>query len=97
MTGAARLPAETARGVRLQPLISARASGGGLSETAEGQMLISATWGLGSPSARGEVLPDRIVLAKNGFLRTVEAGRKGHRETCAHGVSAPELVPKNLV
>jgi pyruvate, water dikinase len=90
-------PADTAMGILIQPLISARASGGGLSETAEGQMLISATWGLGSAIAQGEVVPDRIVLAKNGFLRTVEAGRKGHRETCTHGVSAPELVPKELV
>jgi pyruvate,water dikinase len=90
-------PADTAMGILIQPLISARASGGGLSETAEGQMLISATWGLGSAIAQGEVVPDRVVLAKNGFLRTVEAGRKDHRETCAHGVSAPELVPKDLV
>jgi pyruvate,water dikinase len=90
-------PADTAMGILIQPLISARASGGGLSETAEGQMLISATWGLGSAIAQGEVVPDRIVLAKNGFLRTVEAGRKDHRETCAHGVSAPEVVPKDLV
>ena len=90
-------PADTAIGILIQPLISARASGGGLSETAEGQMLISATWGLGSAIAQGEVVPDRIVLAKNGFLRSVEAGRKDHRETCAHGVSAPELVPKDLV
>jgi len=90
-------PADTAMGILIQPLIYARASGGGLSETAEGQMLISATWGLGSAIAQGEVVPDRIVLAKNGFLRTVEAGRKDHRETCAHGVSAPELVPKDLV
>jgi pyruvate,water dikinase len=90
-------PADTAMGVLIQPLISARASGGGLSETAEGHMLISATWGLGSAIAQGEVVPDRIVLAKNGFLRTVQAGRKGHRDTCAHGVSAPELVPKEMV
>ena len=32
------------------------------------------------------MVPDRIVLGKNGFLRTVEAGRKHHRDTCAHGV-----------
>jgi pyruvate,water dikinase len=90
-------PADTAMGVLIQPLIAARASGGGLSETAEGQMLISATWGLGSAIAQGEVVPDRIVLAKNGFLRTVSAGRKGHQDTCAHGVAAPALVPKDLV
>jgi pyruvate,water dikinase len=90
-------PADTAMGVLIQPLISARASGGGLSETAEGLMLISATWGLGSAIAQGEVVPDRIVLAKNGFLRTVEAGRKSHRDTCEHGESAPQLVPDDLV
>jgi len=90
-------PADTAMGVVIQSLVAARCSGGALSETAEGQMLISATWGLGSAIAQGEVVPDRIVLAKNGFLRTVQAGRKGHRDTCAHGVSAPELVPKDLV
>lgn len=90
-------PADTAMGVLIQPLVAARVSGGGLSETAEGQMLISATWGLGSSIAQGEVVPDRIVLSKNGFLRTVEAGRKNHRDTCAHGVSAPEIVPKELV
>ena len=97
MDNAGLSPADTAMGVLIQPLISARASGGGLSETAEGQMLISATWGLGSAIAQGEVVPDRVVLAKNGFLRTVEAGRKRHRDTCAHGVSAPEMVPKDEV
>jgi pyruvate,water dikinase len=90
-------PANTAMGVLIQPLIAAKASGGGLSETAEGHMLISATWGLGSAIAQGEVVPDRIVLAKNGFLRTVEAGRKSHRDTCEHGESAPQLVPADLV
>ena len=90
-------PADTAMGVLIQPLISARASGGGLSETAEGQMLISATWGLGSAIAQGEVVPDRIVLSKTGFLRTVAAGRKSHRDTCEHGVSAPQLVPDDMV
>ena len=89
--------ANTAMGVLIQPLVAAKASGGGLSETAEGQMLISATWGLGSTIAQGEVVPDRIVLSKKGFLRTIDAGRKRHRDTCTHGVSAPELVPKDEV
>jgi pyruvate,water dikinase len=90
-------PADTAMGVLIQPLIAARASGGALSETAEGQMLISATWGLGSAIAQGEVVPDRILLGKNGFLRSIDTGRKGHRDTCEHGVSAPQLVPTDLV
>jgi pyruvate,water dikinase len=90
-------PADTAMGVLIQPVVAARASGGGLSETADGQMLISATWGLGSAIAQGEVVPDRIVLAKNGFYRSVDAGRKSHRDTCAHGVAAPQLVPEDMV
>jgi Pyruvate phosphate dikinase, AMP/ATP-binding domain len=56
-------PGDTAMAVLIQPLIEARASGGGLSENAEGQMVLSATWGLGSAIAQGEVVPDRIVLA----------------------------------
>src|SRR6476660_10265900 len=90
-------PAGTAMSVLIQPLVAARCSGGALSETAEGQMLISATWGLGSAIAQGEVVPDRVVLSKSGFLRTVEAGRKGHRDTCDHGVSAPQRVPDKLI
>jgi pyruvate,water dikinase len=91
-------PADTAMAVLIQPLIDARASGGGLSETADGQMLISATWGLGSAIAQGEVVPDRIVLNRQGFLRKIEAGRKDHRETCGHGAGAvPQAVPSELV
>jgi pyruvate,water dikinase len=91
-------PSDTAMAVLIQPLIDARASGGGLSETAEGQMLISATWGLGSAIAQGEVVPDRIVLSRQGFLRKIDAGRKDHRETCGHGAGAmPQAVPRELV
>ncbi len=91
-------PADTAMAVLIQPLVDARAAGGGLSETAEGQMLVSATWGLGSAIAQGEVVPDRIVLSRQGFLRKLEAGRKDHRETCGHGAGAvPQAVPSELV
>ena len=91
-------PADTAMAVLIQPLVQARASGGGLSETAEGQMLVSATWGLGSAIAQGEVVPDRIVLSRQGFLRKIDAGRKDHRETCGHGAGArQEAVPSELV
>jgi pyruvate, water dikinase len=91
-------PSDTAMAILIQPLVDARASGGGLSETAEGQMLLSATWGLGSAIAQGEVVPDRITLSRQGFLRTNEAGRKDHRETCGHGEGAvPQAVPKELV
>jgi pyruvate,water dikinase len=89
-------PAHTAMAVLIQPLVDARASGGGLSETADGRMLISATWGLGSAIAQGEVVPDRIVLSRQGFLRKMEPGRKDHRETCGHGGAAPQAVPSEL-
>src|SRR6266536_506327 len=85
MANHARSPADTAMAVLIQPLVDARASGGGLSETASGGMLISATWGLGSAIAQGEVVPDRIVLSRRGFVRKIEPGRKDHRETCGHG------------
>jgi len=91
-------PSDTAMAVLVQPLIAAQASGGGLSETAEGQMLLSATWGLGSTIAQGEVVPDRIVLSRQGFVRTNEAGRKHHREACVHGAgTAAQAVPDALV
>jgi pyruvate,water dikinase len=89
-------PADTAMAVLIQPTVAARASGGALSETADGQMLISATWGLGSAIAQGEVVPDRIVLSRAGFLRQIEAGRKNHRETCGHNGTATLAVPKEL-
>src|ERR1700741_3536085 len=91
-------PADTAMAVLIQPLVDARASGGGLSETAAGGTLISATWGLGSPIAQGEVVPDRIMLSRQGFVRKIEAGRKDHRESCRHGAaSALQAVPSELV
>jgi pyruvate, water dikinase len=94
-------PAQTAMAVLVQPLVAARASGGALSETADGQMLISATWGLGSTIAQGEVVPDRIVLSRQGFVRSNEAGRKHHRETCSHTAdgagTSPQAVPVALI
>jgi len=98
----AQSPAGTAMAVLVQPLVAARVSGGGLSETADGQMLLSATWGLGSAIAQGEVVPDRIVLSRHGFVRSNEAGRKTHRETCGHVAgngagTAPQAVPEALV
>jgi pyruvate,water dikinase len=91
-------PAGTAMAALVQPLIAARASGGALSETADGQMLISATWGLGSAIAQGEVVPDRVVLSRHGFVRSNEAGRKHHREACGHGAAPQaEAVPEALI
>jgi pyruvate, water dikinase len=83
---------ETAMAVLIQPLVEARASGGGLSRTAEDQMLLSATWGLGSAIAQGEVVPDRILLSRQGLVRKIEPGRKAHSAGCVRGhgeVAAP--------
>jgi pyruvate, water dikinase len=91
-------PAGTAMAALIQPLVAARASGGGLSQTPEGGMVLSATWGLGSAIAQGEVVPDRIVLSRQGFVRKMEAGRKDRRETCTHLEGAvTQAVPGELV
>ena len=90
-------PADTAMGLLVQPLVSAIASGGGLSETAEGGMLVSATWGLGSAIAQGEVTPDRYELTAEGRLGYVAVGRKDHRVGCVHKAEpVAQIVPKAL-
>lgn len=91
-------PADTAMAILIQPLVSAIASGGGLSKTAEGGMLISATWGLGSAIAQGEVTPDRYELTAEGKLAHIAAGRKDHRVGCVHNAEPiAQIVPKALV
>ena len=82
-------PAETAMGVLIQPLVAARASGGGLSEATgsvgtEPSMILSATWGLGSAIAQGEVTPDRYELSRECRLIEFIAGRKDHEVGCVH-------------
>jgi pyruvate,water dikinase len=77
-------PADTAMAVLIQPLVRARASGGGLSRTAGGEMLVSATWGLGSSIAQGEVTPDRYEISQEGELLRVAVGQKDHAVACSH-------------
>lgn len=91
-------PADTAMAVLIQPLVSARASGGGLSQTADGGMLLSATWGLGSAIAQGEVTPDRYELSREGKLSSVTAGHKDHSVGCIHRAEpTTQIVPKALI
>ncbi len=85
MAGHAIDPADTAMALLVQPLVAARASGGGLSRNAAGEMVLTATWGLGSAIAQGEVVPDRIRLGHAGEVIEIEPGRKAHREGCVHG------------
>jgi pyruvate,water dikinase len=77
-------PAHTAMALLIQPLVAARAAGGGLSQTAEGGMLINATPGLGSAIAQGEVAPDRYALSRDGALQESHPGTTYHQATCAH-------------
>jgi pyruvate,water dikinase len=78
-------PADTAMALLIQPLVAARAAGGGLSQTAEGGMLINATRGLGSAIAQGEVTPDRYELGRDGTLRDSSTGTQYHQASCIHG------------
>ncbi len=84
MDGYDLTPADSAMGLVIQPLVEARASGGGLSRTADGGMLLSATWGLGSAIAQGEVVPDRYELSREVVVREIAAGRKEHSVFCTH-------------
>jgi pyruvate,water dikinase len=77
-------PADTAMAVLVQPLVAARAAGGGLSRTADGGMLVNATMGLGASIAQGEVTPDRFELDRDGSLLHVAPGRKDHALRCGH-------------
>ena len=75
---------DTAMSVLVQPLVQAIASGGGISQTADGGMSVTATWGLGEPIAQGEVVPDRYDLSEDGRLLDIQTGRKSHTINCAH-------------
>jgi len=79
-------PADTAMALLIQPLVAARCAGGALSRTADGDILINATWGLGSAIAQGEVAPDRYVLTRDGALKEsiTGANQRQHAATCAH-------------
>jgi pyruvate,water dikinase len=89
MDGQDLSPMGTAMALLIQPLVEARASGGGMSLTADGGMSLSATWGLGSAIAQGEVVPDRYELNRAGELREVAVGRKGHSVYCVHHHGEP--------
>ncbi len=81
-------PADTAMGLILQPLVPARVAGGGLSRTAEGEMLVNAARGPGSAIAQGEVVPDRYVLTAEGALKEAGVGRKYRAIGCVHSAAA---------
>src|SRR5438105_15216415 len=74
----------TAMALLVQPLVAARVSGGALSRTSVGDRVINASRGLGASIAQGEVVPERIVLTRDGRLREVTLGRAMHRVGCEH-------------
>ena len=78
-------PAATAMALLVQPLVPARAAGGGLSRTVEGDMLVNAAAGLGAAVAQGEVVPDSYRLDRSGRLKESALGRKYHAVGCVHG------------
>lgn len=90
-------PADTAMALLVQPLVSAIASGGGLSKTSEGGMRLSATWGLGEAIAQGEVVPDRYELSADGKIQEVQAGRKAHLVGCSMHAPTSKAVAADLV
>ncbi len=77
-------PASTAMALIVQPLVRARAAGGGISRTADGDMLVNAAPGLGDSVAQGEVVPDRYVLTAGGKLKESGLGQKYRAVGCAH-------------
>jgi len=93
MAGHGMHPSRTAMAVMIQPVIAARAAGGGLSRDGEGGMLLTATPGLGGPVAQGAVVPERVVLDGAGAWLRSEPGRGGHRQGCIHDGAAERAAP----
>ncbi len=91
-------PSDTAMSLLVQPLIDAESSGGGLSVTANGGSILSATWGLGEAIAQGEVVPDRYEFNAAGEITHVDMGRKTHKVGChLHDAQPSAKVDKALV
>lgn len=86
-------PADTAMAVLVQPLIAVRAAGGGLSRTADGEMVLTGTAGPGSAIAQGEVVPDHFALSRDGVLREARLSRVSHRLGCLHGAPSTRRAP----
>jgi pyruvate,water dikinase len=75
---------DTAMAVLVQPLVEAEVSGGGLSQTSDGGMSISAAWGFGESLAQGEVVPDRYDLSPDGEIVEVINGQEFEHSIHCH-------------
>jgi pyruvate,water dikinase len=71
-------PAQTAMPILIQRLVNAESAGGAFSLSAEEQIVLTGTWGLGSAVAQGEIVPDRYLLHRDASVATVEPGKKEH-------------------
>lgn len=80
--------ADTAMGLCIQELIDARSSGGGMSNPVDDTVSLTATWGLGTTIAQGEVVPDRYILSRSGELLERQSGRTSHSVHCIHRPAA---------
>jgi pyruvate,water dikinase len=87
--------ADTAMGLCIQELIDARASGGGMSQSADGSVTLTATWGLGTTIAQGEVVPDRYILSRDGELLETFPGRTQHSAGCEHHPAVGKAATKS--
>lgn len=74
-------PAQSAMPVLIQRMVEAEAAGGAFSLTADDQIVLTGTWGLGSAIAQGDVIPDRYLLRRDASVEAVEPGRKDHLVT----------------
>jgi pyruvate,water dikinase len=91
-------PARTAMAVLVQRMVEAEAAGGALSRAADGAVLVTGTWGLGSAVAQGEVVPDRWRLGRDATLEEVTPGRKDRRVAVGpEGGARPLAVRAELV
>lgn len=90
MEGRGKRLEDCAMAVLVQPLVEARCSGGGMSRTPDGGMMVTAAPGLGVAIAQGEVVPDRYDLTAGGELANATAGVVDHSGHChVHRQGAP--------
>jgi pyruvate,water dikinase len=71
-------PALSAMPILVQRMVNAEAAGGAFSLTADEQIVLTASWGLGSSIAQGDVVPDRYIMRRDASIEAVEPGRKEH-------------------
>lgn len=81
-------PSQLGMAVLCQLLVPARASGGGLSQNADHQLIVTSSSGFGTGIAQGEVTPDRFVISKDGEIveTALGHGQQQHTNHCIHGI-----------